>query len=114
MKKAAAFFIVPALFLIFSVTPVLGQERSNISVKRSNLNNGVMVVDIVRDGKSYRLICNDGMPGCSALKGGKYQIVELPKNFGMYECKDVEVYAESSDSQQRGPKLGEYCLEDAD
>ena len=41
---------------------------------------------------------------------GKYQMVELPQNFGMYECKvkDVEVYTEEDKSLQN--KLGEYCL----
>lgn len=42
-------------------------------------------------------------------------MVELPKNFGMYECRDIEVYPESAATTDTAPpdkdkKLGEYCL----
>jgi len=42
-------------------------------------------------------------------------MVELPKNFGMYECRDVEVYPQSaatpdSTLPDKDKKLGEYCL----
>ncbi len=37
-------------------------------------------------------------------------MVELPKNFGMYECQDVEVYPESAVTEDKDQKLGEYCL----
>jgi hypothetical protein len=98
------------LFLSFGSAEGLAQERSYITVEGSNLNNGVVVVDILKSGKTYVLQCNQGAPGCEALKHGKYQMVELPQNFGMYECKvkDVEVYTEDDDSRQN--KLGEYCL----
>jgi hypothetical protein len=98
------------LFLSFGSAEGLAQEKSYITVEGSNLNNGVVVVDILKAGKTYVLQCNQGAPGCEALKHGKYQMVELPQNFGMYECqvKDVEVYIEEDNSRQN--KLGEYCL----
>ena len=42
-------------------------------------------------------------------------MVELPTNFGMYECRDVEVYREAAATPDNAPpdknkKLGEYCL----
>ena len=71
-----------------------------------------MILDIVRDGKAYRLTCNQEMPGCANLKTRKYQMVELPENFRMYECKDVEIYSEFAFNPQTDKKLGEFCLEE--
>lgn len=55
------------------------------------------------------------------LKNGKYQMMELPKNFGMYECRDLEVYAESlapsdgvkpdrSNKPNKDDRIGDDCL----
>jgi hypothetical protein len=98
------------LFLSFGSAEGLAQEKSYITVEGNKLNNGVVVMDILKAGKTYALQCNQGAPGCAALNDGKYQMVELPQNFGMYECKDrdVEVYSENDNSRQN--KLGEYCL----
>jgi hypothetical protein len=98
------------LFLSFGSAQGLAQEKSYITVEESNLNNGVVVVDILKAGKAYVLQCNQRAPKCEALKHGKYRMVELPQNFGMYEClvKDVEVYADDDNNRQN--KLGEYCL----
>ena len=112
MKKGIVFFILLALFLFFGGVGVSAQEKSYITVKGRDLNNGVVIVDVVRDGKAYRLMCNENMPGCSALKNGRYQMVELPKNFGMYECKDVEIYPEFALNPEKDKKLGEFCLEE--
>lgn len=112
MKKGIVFFILLALFLLFCGVAASAQERSYMTVKGKDLNNGVVIVEVVRDGKAYRLMCNENMPGCSALKNGRYQMVELPKNFGMYECKDVEIYPEFAVNPEEGQKLGEFCLEE--
>jgi len=37
-------------------------------------------------------------------------MVELPKNFGMCESKDVEIYPESAVTPDTDKKLGEYYL----
>jgi hypothetical protein len=37
-------------------------------------------------------------------------MIQLPKNFGMYECRDVEIYPESAVTSDKDKKLGEYCL----
>ena len=89
-----------------------GQEKSAITVKGTTLSNGVVVVDVMKGTKGYLMECNQGAPGCTQLKGGKYQLVELQANSGMYDCKDVQVFAEGADTEDSDKKLGEYCLND--
>jgi len=123
MKIGAGFYILLALFLAMgmaaassgqeSYIPGNGSElnnRSLITVKGSELNNGVVVVNILKTGKPHELQCNQEASSCTALKSGKYQIVELPKNFGMYDCKVIEVYSEFAADPEKDKKLGEYCL----
>ena len=51
------------------------------------------------------------MSACTVLKKGDYTMVQLPENWGMYDCKDVEVYPQSAGSEPaKSTKLGEYCL----
>ena len=110
--KRAILFLVLVIFLLFGKVAILAQTTSTITVKGSELSNGVVIVDVAKDGKAYELQCNHGAPGCALLKTGKYQLVELPANHGMYECRDVEVYAESAPGTEPTQKLGEYCLTD--
>jgi len=111
MKRAAMLFVV-AFFLLFGATKVLSQGKSSaISVKGSELNNGVVIVTVVREGKEYELQCNEGTSSCNQLKTGKYQMVELPKNMGMYDCRDVQIYSDGADPAI-AKKIGEYCLTD--
>jgi len=112
MKNRVVLFILPALFLLFGTVDAWAQEKSYITVKGSEQNNGVVMMDVLRESKAYRLTCNQGMPGCATLKNGRYQMVELPKNFGMYECKDVELYAESAFNPSKDRRIGEFCLEE--
>ena len=109
MKKAILFLLL-VIFLLFGKVAVLAQTTSTITVKGSELNNGVVTVEVVKEGKTYQLLCNKGMPSCASLKSGKYQLVELPANHGMYDCRDVEVYADSVPGTELTEKLGEYCL----
>jgi len=42
-------------------------------------------------------------------------MLELPKNFVMHQCRDVEIYREfallpGAGAQDKIQKLGEYCL----
>lgn len=110
MKKGFILFFLLALFLLFGAAEVWAQEMSSVTVRGNELNNAVVIIDVLKAGKAYELQCNQGASHCTALKNGKYQMVELPKNFGMYECRDVEIYAESAASPEKGKKLGEYCL----
>jgi hypothetical protein len=112
MKKGLSFFILLALFLLLGAVQTSAQERSYIAVKARDSNNGIVTVDVVRDGKGYRLTCNERMSGCLSLKNGRYLMVELPTNFGIYDCKDVEIYPEFAVDPLRHKKLGEFCLEE--
>lgn len=78
-------------------------------VKNSETNSGVVTLQISKESKEFELTCNDGLPGCTVLKKGTYRMLELPKNRGMYDCKNVRVYAESAAGPE-DEKLGEYCL----
>ncbi len=115
MKKAIALFFLLDLFSVLDAVHVSAQEKSYITVRGSELNNGVVILDVLKASKAYQIQYNQGAPGCTTLKNGNYQMVELPKNFGMYECRDVEVYPESAATPDAAPpdkykKLGEYCL----
>jgi hypothetical protein len=112
MKKEISFFLLLTLFLGLGAVGVSAQEKSYITVTGSQVNNGVVILDVVKAGKAYRLQCNQGAPACTTLGGGKYLMFELPENFGMYECKDVEIYPEPvvNPEKDKDKKLGEYCL----
>ena len=114
MKKAIALFFLMAFFLSAAVVRMAAQEKekSVITVKKSDVVTGVIVVSVQREKapKTFTLQCNQGAPSCNQLKAGKYQMVELPANSGMYDCKDVQVYGETADTEDTDQKLGEYCF----
>lgn len=112
MRTRIALCLLMALFLFAGAVNALAQEKSAITVKGTTLSNGVVVVDVMKGTKGYFLECNQGAPGCTQLKSGKYQLVELPPNSGMYDCKDVQVFAEGADTEDSDKKIGEYCLND--
>ena len=110
MKRRVLIPLTIALLLLAVKVPSLGQERSQIRVKNSEIVTGVVVIDIVRNGRTYELQCNAGGYLCQPLKNGNYTLVELPENFGMYVCRNVEIYATNSLDPDKTERLGEYCL----
>jgi hypothetical protein len=80
-------------------------------VKRTDLNNGVVIVPALEGKTSLELQCNNGVPSCTALTPGDYTMVRLPKNRGMYDCANVEIYPKSGDPET-ATKVGAYCLTD--
>jgi hypothetical protein len=88
---------------------LVAQQKSTIVVKDSGAYSGVIVITAAMGGKSIELQCNQGSGSCVSLKSGNYVMVELPKNHGMYDCQNVDVYAESADLSS-AQKIGEYCL----
>jgi hypothetical protein len=115
MKKSRVVLLLLALVFCWGAVGLSAQEKSSITVRGNELSNGVVVLDVLRGEKSFKLQCNQGASACTALSNGKYLMIELRKNFGMYECKDVEVYPESAASSDTGTpdkekKVGEYCL----
>jgi hypothetical protein len=112
MKRVWIVCGVVTLFVCLIATRSLAQTASKINVTGTEVNHGVVVVSIQRSAKAFELHCNEGMTGCKTLAKGVYTMVELPENWGMYDCKDVEVYPESpaSETPAKETKLGEYCL----
>jgi hypothetical protein len=102
--KTVAFFV-----LILATLALLAQETTVINVSESTVATGVVIIQGQANGKPAQLQCNQGSPNCKALKPGRYSMVVLPKNRGLYECQNAEVYPEASKPDNTG-KLGQYCL----
>jgi len=83
---------VTALLVIVGTEQVFAQKRTPVKVKGSEVVTGVVIVDILKDGKPLELQCNQGASTCKTLKSGGYVMVEFPKNFGMYDCRNIEIY----------------------
>jgi len=103
MKKAILLFVMCGAAVLWA------QEKSEITVKSSELSNHVIMISAVEKGKSLELHCNDGQAFCMAVKPGNYQMVRLAKNHGMYDCQNVDLYP-TDPNQPQEEKLGEYCL----
>lgn len=86
------------------------QEKVAVKVKSSEVVTGVVIVHVQKEGKSIELQCNEGAFGCTALPSGSYMMVELPKNYGMYDCKNVEIYRGDQDKPEAAEKAGSYCI----
>src|SRR5690242_3186377 len=103
MKRAIFIFVIAAAAL------ALAQEVSQVMVKSSEVNSGVVIITAVEGKTSLELQCNKGMMGCTMLTPGSYVIVHLPKNHGMYDCDNVEIFASGSDPSS-AQRIGAYCL----
>jgi hypothetical protein len=97
------------LFILFIAVLLVAQDKTPVTVKSSTLNNHVVVVNLVENGKQLELQCNEDQSFCIALKPGSYQMVRLPKNRGLYDCKCIDVYSAAADPA-KDEKLGEYCV----
>ncbi len=113
MKKTIILLV--ALLLCFSFAAVVqtwAQEQhevTTITVRSSEVNNGVVIL-AAREGKnSFELQCNQNLPGCTVPEPGNYSMVRLPKNYGVYDCANVDLYQTTNDSKV-GDKVGQYCL----
>ena len=111
MGKGNILFFLLAVFFWVGTAAGSPQEKSSITVTSSEVNNGVVILHVLKGDKTYQLQCNADVPGCTTHKNGSYQIVELPKGFGMYDCRDVEIYPDAS-SPDKDKKIGEYCMEE--
>ena len=97
------------LVVVVMAVAVLAQDKATLTVKDSSTYTGVVIVNAETGGKLVELQCNQSASGCTLLKPGKYTMVALPKNWGMYDCKNVDVYQETA-NPDTDQKLGEYCL----
>ena len=111
MKRTVSLIALLAMFfLILTTSQVFAQEKTLVKVKSSELVKGVVIIHIQKEGKSLELQCNEGAGNCRTLASGSYLMVELPKNFGMYDCKNVEIYRGDPAKPEDAEKIGAYCL----
>lgn len=109
--------IKKAIFLLVLMVgaQLAAQDKTTVTVKGAEVNNGVVIVSVLQTATaeqakaSFELHCNKGNSACKSPEPGTYLMVRLPKNWGMYDCANVDLYAASAnpDSDQ---KIGEYCL----
>lgn len=97
------------LFVLLAAVILVAQEKSTIVVKDTGIYSGVVVVTASTAGKNIELQCNQTSSSCMPLKSGNYVMVVLPKNHGMYDCQNADIYAGDADPANT-QKLGEYCL----
>jgi hypothetical protein len=97
------------LFVLLFVLGLWAQDKAQVTVKSSQTTGGVVLIVVSENGKQLELQCTDQQAWCTSVKAGTYQMVRLPKNHGMYDCQNVDLYSASAnvDTDQ---KLGEYCL----
>ncbi len=110
MKKTLFLLAVLGVISLTLALSAFAQEKSQIKVKGSEVVTGVVIVDISKDGKPYELQCNQPATSCKMLKNGAYWMVELPEHFGMYDCKNVEVFRIENGNPSPSGRIGEYCL----
>jgi len=103
MKRAIFIFVLLVTFV------ALAQETSQVTIKSGEINTGVVILTAASQGKNFELQCNQGAGGCKVLQPGSYVMVRLPKNQGMYDCANVEVFSTGTDPAT-GQRIGAYCL----
>lgn len=101
--------------VLLATTGSAAQEQATVVVKGSEVVTGVVILNVAQpnvpeSGKaSFELHCNKGATACKAPEPGTYLMVRLPKNWGMYDYANVDLYPASSDPATT-QKIGEYCL----
>ena len=107
MKKAII------LLVLLAATTVIAQDKSTVSLKSSEVNNGLIILTVqqaepVQQGEtSFVLQCSKAQAGCAIPPPGNYLMVRLPKNWGMYDGANVDLYPASGDLQT-SHKIGEW------
>ena len=111
MRKAAILFgvLLLVLFVPLALSAQEQLESQKIAVKGKEVNNGVVILAAQEGKNSFDLRCNKDASGCTILEPGEYTMVRLPKNRGLYDCTNAEVYRKSGNSEVGG-RIGQYCL----
>jgi hypothetical protein len=109
-RTVSPFVVLMAAFAVSIAGQAFSQERTPVKVKNSEVVTGVVIVHVQKDSQSLELQCNQGAGTCKSLPNGNYLMVELPPNFGMYDCKNVVMYRGDADKPEAAQKIGEYCL----
>jgi len=99
------------VLIILLAATLFALDKALVTVKESSTLNGVVLVTIQDSGRTYELQCTQSAPFCATLKSGSYWMVRLEKNHGLYDCDNVDLYAQSTDPEaDSSQKLGEYCI----
>jgi hypothetical protein len=112
MKKMFVLGLAIIMFALFIPIALSAQDESvteKITIKSKDVNNGVVILSVKGEKSPFELQCNKGATGCTLLDMGEYIMVRLPKNRGLYDCANAEVYRKTEDTQS-GNKIGQYCL----
>ena len=96
------------LFILFA-TALWAQDKAQVTVKTTQTISGIVLVTLSENGKQLEIQCTAQQSWCTAVKPGEYQMVRLPKNHGMYDCQNVDLFSSTADVEN-DQKLGEYCL----
>jgi hypothetical protein len=105
-------FLLFCLFGLLAATQLRAQDKSLITVKGGEVNSGVVILtahQAAGSEQAFTLHCNKGVGGCKVLEAGTYLMVRLPKNWGIYDCNNVDLYPSTADPAT-SEKLAEYCL----
>jgi len=107
MKK-----VILLVSVVMIVAALWAQEKSQVKVKGSESNNGVVIVTVQENQSTLELQCNKNSAGCEAPAAGSYWMVRLPKNWGMYDCQNVDLYpgTEEPTDTNNAKKIGDFCL----
>ena len=115
MKHAIITLALVLSIVLFASVRAAAQDQATVTVKNAEVASGVVILNVVQPntpdtGKaSFELHCNKGASACKAPEPGTYLMVRLPKNWGMYDCANVDLYPASADPAT-AQKIGEYCL----
>ncbi|MGB7927000.1 MAG: hypothetical protein WCF61_02525, partial [Terriglobales bacterium] len=111
MKRTISLLtLLMAVFVILFCARALAQDKTPVKVKSSEVVTGVVIVHVQKGGETLELQCNQGAGSCKTLASGYYLMVELPKNYGMYDCNNVEIYKGDADKPEAAELVGAYCL----
>ncbi len=86
-------------------------KKETITVKSAENSGGVIIVTARGEKTELELQCTKTVASCISLKAGEYLMLRLPKNRGVYECKNVRIYEKDANPDDAEP-LGAYCVTD--
>ena len=115
MRKVILFSVIIVFALFTAVLATAQEATSTVAIRGSEVATGVLIVTgqqiAPTPGRrvSFELHCNKGMAFCSTPEPGTYVMVRLPKNHGLYDCANVDLYQKDA-NPETSEKIGEYCL----
>jgi hypothetical protein len=97
------------VLMLLTAMQLLAVDKALVTVKSSSVNNGEVIVTIHAEGKPLELQCTQSAPFCKTIQAGSYWMVRLPPNHGLYDCDNVDLFAQADDPET-AQKVGEFCI----